>query len=551
MPRKHSAYLLLAVSAILAAALAAVQAALRFAQINPDGVSYLDTGEAVLRGQVAELANPLWSPLYSVLAAFAERLGGLLGLPVFGALTLLNVAQFALAAYLFVRLTRALAGGVHPDPLARSLLDFVSLGLFCAVFFLSSSLALATPDLMVCIALLLIALQTLRIAGGAAAPREFIIAGAVLGASYWVKAVLFPLSLVWLAGLLWLLSRRRPPDMFRCSLSLLGAWLVLTLPLASAVSLRAGRLTFSDAGRLNYLWHINGVPSRPATGLPAQFGVPLHRPRLIHERPAAYAFAGPFPDATYPLWYDPAYWYRGMEPRFDAAGTWKVLKQGLGGQRRLWLSRYMLPLTALAALGLLLARRRRHPGVPILLAAALALTGMLLPLHYEPRYVTAAVLLVMAAGLAGLFGHWQTAGTARRGAALLLMAGCYGFAAASVKAVAVDSTANYGQASAALHRAGLMPGDRLCVISNGKASVGQVARAAGLRIVAESHVDEYEQFLALHGREPETLLDAYRAEGCDAVLAHPRHPQPQPGAGWEEIPGTGQHLLLLAARRAR
>lgn len=550
-PRNRPALLLAAASAILAAALAVLQAALRFAQINPDGVSYLDCGEALLRGHITALANPLWSPLYAVLAAAAERLGGLAGLPVFGALTLLNVAQFGLAAYLFVRLTRALAGGSPHDPIARSLLDFVSLGLFSAVFFLSSSLALATPDLLVCVVLLLIALQVLRIAAGADAPREFMIAGALLGASYWVKAMLFPLSLIWLAGLLWLLFSRRAPNALCCAACLLGAWLLLASPLAAAVSLRAGRVTFSEAGRLNYLWHINGVPSRPATALPAQFGLPHHSPRLIHQRPAAYAFTGPFPDATYPLWYDPAYWYRGMEPRFDAAGMWKALKQGLGGQRRLWLSRYMLPLTALALLGLLLARRQRHPGVPVLLASALSLIAMLVPLHYEPRYVTAAVLLVMAAGLAGLWRHSNGGTTWRYGPLLLLLAGSYAFAAAYLKAGAVDSTANYAQAAAALRHAGLAPGARLCVISNGKASVAPVAKAARLRIVAESSLGEYGEFLALHRSEPGALFDAFRSEGCMAVLAHPRHPSPQPAGGWRELPGTGQHILPLAAAGAR
>lgn len=86
----------------------------------------------------------------------------------------------------------------------------------------------------VILAAALAALQALRIAAGAVAPREFMIAGDLLGASCWVKAVLFPLSLVWLAGLLWLLFRRRAPNALRCAACLLGAWLLPAAPLAAA-----------------------------------------------------------------------------------------------------------------------------------------------------------------------------------------------------------------------------------------------------------------------------------------------------------------------------
>ena len=41
---------------------------------TPDGVSYLDLSDAVLRGDFGELLNGYWSPLYPVLVGLGRRL---------------------------------------------------------------------------------------------------------------------------------------------------------------------------------------------------------------------------------------------------------------------------------------------------------------------------------------------------------------------------------------------------------------------------------------------------------------------------------------------
>jgi hypothetical protein len=42
--------------------------------MNPDGISYLDMADKLLRGDFSPLAHPYWSPLYPVLLAFALKL---------------------------------------------------------------------------------------------------------------------------------------------------------------------------------------------------------------------------------------------------------------------------------------------------------------------------------------------------------------------------------------------------------------------------------------------------------------------------------------------
>lgn len=104
----------------------------------------------------------------------------------------------------------------------------------------------------------------------------------------------------------------------------------MALPLVVLVSRRTGHASIGEAGRLNYVWFVNGLqPYVGWTGEPAApSGTPEHPPRSLLERPLVLEFASPLP-GTYPLWYDPSYWYAGIKIRFDLKQQRIALKNSL------------------------------------------------------------------------------------------------------------------------------------------------------------------------------------------------------------------------------
>src|SRR5229473_2442473 len=76
------------------------------------------------------------------------------------------------------------------------------------------------------------------------------------------------------------------------------------------------------------LWWVNGIqPFVGWTGTPGG-DEPVHAPRTIFENPQVLEFATPIA-GTYPLWYDPAYWYEGAKARFNASQQIAALKRSL------------------------------------------------------------------------------------------------------------------------------------------------------------------------------------------------------------------------------
>ena len=113
-------------------------------------------------------------------------------------------------------------------------------------------------------------------------------------------------------------------------------------------------LTFSESGRLSYAWFVNGVHKSihwMGNG-PASQGTPIRHSALIHRNPDVYAWDAPVPVSYHP-WYDPSYWFQGVQAHFDASQQLTTIirsvKDVIGVARQRW------PLTFLAARGIVLA----------------------------------------------------------------------------------------------------------------------------------------------------------------------------------------------------
>jgi hypothetical protein len=153
--------------------------------------------------------------------------------------------------------------------------------------------------------------------------RPYIALGWVLGLGYYAKSVVLVMGFVLL--ILLLASRRRS---LKRTLIAIAAMLLLAAPQILLVSKRVGHLSIGETGRLNYLWWVNGIqPFVGWTGTPGG-DVPAHGPRTIFDNPQVLEFATPIA-GTYPLWYDPAYWYEGANARFNASQQIVALRRSL------------------------------------------------------------------------------------------------------------------------------------------------------------------------------------------------------------------------------
>ncbi|MBI1357909.1 MAG: hypothetical protein GC160_26525 [Acidobacteria bacterium] len=459
--------------------------------LDPDGVAYLDLGAAWIEGDSSARWNPYWSPLYAWIVAWAEKLfePGPEGLA-----PLLHVVGFgiflaALASFRF------LLRRVEPDG-GSCAWRCAAYALFLEATLGRISLARTTPDLLLATLLFL--------AAGLALERRAVRLGAVLGAAYLAKAAALPLAPVFVLS-----ASRRGGFILRsaAAFGLVSGWWI------AGLSLTEGKLTFGDAGKLNYAWNVLGVerPYYPPTA------------RLIFDQPAAYEFAEPFA-VTYPPHYGPSHWYRGLALWWDAGLQFERLRGSFGKTVGLLLGPHLFLLTGLIGL--------RPSSRPALLALALAGLALYQPVFVAERYVAPFVALFWLAWLP------EDAEKSR-----LFQVAAVLFLAAVLARVRPEEPAgpSPGVVAQALRDAGVRPGDPVAAVWPDSPYLW--ARPAKARIVAESR-DPQGCFWRIETPRREALLDAFaRAGAVWAVAPSPASPSAAPG--WRRVRETPYVLLRL------
>jgi len=452
--------------------------------MNGDGISYLDLGEAFLHGQWSALSNGYWSPLYGVLIALAEHLGHWAGLPIYAGIQLFNLLTFVIDVFLLDALMRTLAGD-------RVAVRVFALGLFATIAVQFHLIWFVTPDLLLAGLLLAAFRETVGALDTGWTVRHTVFVGLLLGVAYWTKAVAFPFAVLFLATAFWVSKRDR----------LIGiaalVWLAMVLPLVGAVNLRLNKLSFGDSGRLNYLWFENGLPNRLWVG-----GTEEHPLKRIHRDPDIFAFGDVMPEATYPLWYDPSYFYAGVEAHVD----WKLWGEAIWQNVRIigggYLSFWLLTFLAIAGAGSLRFREAwfERPGLTVLSVPCMIQLVLLLGVHAESRFLTAQFMVLLT--LPALM-------MAPRVLLLVGVAGLLGASYSSVDRAIPDSTM---QVAAALRAGGVGSGESVCVIAD-RSAVASPVKVVGARIVAQMRLADYRGVLA------ESAVEAFWSTGCVVVLA--------------------------------
>ena len=358
---------------------------------TPDGVSYLDLSDAVLRGDFGELLNGYWSPLYPVLVGLGRRLTSASAYWEFAVAHLVNVLLFAasLAAYEYLlRAVRAMAAARGRDVLVTPWQVTGAYVLFGAFTLLMTPLILPTPDLLVSAVCFLVFGALLRLHAGVMPTRSAIVLGVALAAGSLTKSFVIPWAVVCLVtAAVAVKGRSLRPAIVAASL-----WLIVVVPWTIGLSAKMGRITFGDTGRLTYVWYVNQVESPSRKQMPHAAATPATDSIL---RGIAVT-----PDApgTNPVWYDPARWYADLGPRLDVPRQARVFV--------LAVAEYIAslgPVVLVTVFWLVVAggaevrewwRRAWPVMVPAILAIA-AYSLVLVTTRYVAPFYTAIVLMVI------------------------------------------------------------------------------------------------------------------------------------------------------------
>lgn len=492
----------------MAVVLGLVQAWTERHAMNNDGTHYLDMGDAFWRGDWDMAINAYWSPLYAWLLGLAVHL---VKPSAYWELTVAHAVNFgiylgALASFDFLlrECVRHLRVAAPPEPGSIALSDrsWVVVGY---VLFLWSSLdvirlARLTPDLLVAAFMYLAAGILLRIRTGRATSSTFAALGLVLGVGYLAKAPLFPLAFVFLA-VAFLAARDRRAAVPHTLIALV-VFLAIAGPLVVTLSRTKGRLTFGDSGRLNYAWSANRVPNYHWRGETPRTGQPAHPTRQLMASPAVYEFADPV-GGTFPVWYDPSYWYEGLSPYFDlkaqirvSARTARTYYRELFGLDGVLVTTLLVLFSAGARGKRLMADILRQW---VLLVPAVAALGMYSLVNAVPRYIAPLIVLVYLALFSAVrlreSRESRSLLTGVTLAVLLMFAVSLGPRLARAGALAARELVisrelirnRHWEIVDGLQRLGIEPGDKIAVASESVRIDSRWGRVGRVRVIAQVH----------------------------------------------------------------
>ena len=538
------------------------------AYMGPDGISYLDIGDAYMRGDWYVAVNAMWSPFYSWLTGLWLQLFNPSPWWEFTVVRLLNFLIFVFALFSFAYFLRVLRRDRQLRIPDGELPEWCWL-VFGYTIFIWTSLFMnrvsrTSPDLLVAALIFLASGLVLRIRTSASRWQLFVMLGIVLGVSYLTKTIMFPLAFVFILSA-YLLARRTigfKPALLRAGMSLV-IFLTLAAPFVIVVSRAKQRLTIGDSARLNYAWYVNGTTRFIHwQGGPDSSGTPAHATRKIFNAPAVYEFSGA-PGISYPPWYDPTYWYEGVRPHFSlrqqVAAIWRNLAALYG-----FLS-YRFFIVALAfALFVLLylsARRRsvmaRLGDYSFLIVPSLIALALYLAINIEPRYLAPFVALlalscVAAVQLAETVGNRRLVTGVSLGLVLVFVLSTLPLAARLAYSAVRDLSSERSalrdvqwQVAQGLLQRGLQHNDR--VASVGNTMFAAWPRLARLRVVAEIPEmpgEEAKRFWSVDELTRAQALAAIGGTGARVVVAD-NAPSWGIHEGWQRVGNTSYLIYVL------
>jgi hypothetical protein len=533
-----------------------------------DGISYLDMGDAYMRGDWSTAINGMWSPFYGWILGASMRFLQPSPAHEYSVIELVNFVIFLVAIVSFefflreLLQTRRMAGDLT-DQRAGTGMPGTALLLLGYPLFIWSSLFwittwLQSPDMCVAVFVYLAGGILLRMKRGAVSHFSTVAFGVILGFGYLAKAAMFPIAFAFLLAGLFMGS-----DWRRAGINLLlagTAFLIVAAPLIYCLSSIKSRFTFSEAGRVNYIWHVNGNGLAWShfphwqEGIGA--GVPIHPAKRIFESPPVYEFPPPA-RGTYPIWYDPSYYWQGVAPQWSARQQLANLKR----QAATFLSFFFAGPQCVMIVGFLLFWLISKSGWRLLrevggrwriLLPAIAAFGIYAIVHVEPRYIGGFGVLFWLALFSAV--PWSADLISRRwmwrvtiGIAVTMVTGILVVtirdALRGEEFPAFDATVQWHYANE-LMEFGLQPGEKVAVMGSALGAT-RWARLARVQIVAETPWTEMEKFWQSDDETKTRVVSAFATTGAKAIIAE-KAPFGFAMNGWHRIGTTNDFVYRFA-----
>jgi hypothetical protein len=292
--------------------------------INEDGVSYLDMSDALLRHNWHLLINPIWSPLYPFLigsVTWLTRPSPRWEVPTVHLVNLaICVSALASFQYFMRQAITVLRQQEESDAIGTTThLPVWIWQLLGYSFFAWSTLGMIwaprmlTPDLCVAIFVYLDAGLLLSLHTNQKRFSTCLLLGLTLGLGYLAKAILFPMAFVFITVAFIMIGKWREA-LRPLSITVL-LFLAISAPMLFCMSARVGRLSYSEAGNMNYVWHVGRFNpfTASASGPPANLKHPM---LILHRDPNVFSFREPLA-YTYPPRQDMEYWSAGIDAKPD------------------------------------------------------------------------------------------------------------------------------------------------------------------------------------------------------------------------------------------
>jgi len=541
--------------------------------INEDGISYLDMSDALLRHNWHLLINPIWSPLYPLCIGVATWLthpSAQWEVPI---VHMVNLIIFlgALASFEFLlrQVIHVLGRGdaradtksaAHIPLWAWQLLGY---SLFAwSAFGMMWAPRMITPDLCVAMFVYLDSGLLLRLRPGSNISRICLLLGLTLGLGYLAKAILFPMAFVFM-GVAFLMIGEWRKAVLPVAVTFL-LFCTISAPLFIAMSVRVGRPSYSEAGNLNYAWHVNHVGGGKRAGGPfflAASGPPpylKHPLTLLHQGPEAFGFREPLA-FTYPPRQDMEYWSAGTEAVFDLRNQFRAVGENLF---IIFTDPHIVPMSGLVLTGLILLLTR--PNGPArwketLRSWPLLIPGVVGPCLYmlisvEPRYIAPFFVLLLLGLIPGILfkdgARRITVSTTVVGAsALVLTALLVGYHLAGFPR-GWENGGLWLHVGESLNSAGVRPGEEVAIIGD-SSDACRWARMARVRIVAQMLREDVDVFWRTSDpRVKEEVYDAFATAGAKAVIAEATPPS-RAYADWQKLGDTHYYVHFLALPKSK
>jgi uncharacterized membrane protein len=252
---------------------------------------------------------------------------------------------------------------------------------------------------------------------------------------------------------------------------------------------------------------------------------------------------------THPAWYDPSYWYEGLETHFEprkqaralraaAEAYWELLKDAAAP---------LLAIGVLLSLGPVGDRRRQLSRQWFLFIPAIVPFAMFAVLHTETRFLGAFVVMALLALLLAV--QLPPAAHARRVMAVTMIGGTIVLGLRTVVPAAEDLLARGWRLqnpdydiAVGIRAVGLSPGDRVGAI--GYPYDWYWARLAGVRIVADMPSPEVTLFWSATPERRASVYGAFRQAGVRALVSD-SVPSTDAARGWSPIGSTGFFVYFL------